>query len=136
SHLSSIKIVVVSGSIVAFGGNDDTINLYDLSSASVFDSLHQHSAIVTTLSFYAPPNVPFPYNLIFTNIAGSLAIFDADNFFHLTTLSIHCNATINDLVLYPFDECALTIALTTALSSSTSSTVAAIVACTSTILSA
>ncbi|XP_014500224.1 p21-activated protein kinase-interacting protein 1 [Vigna radiata var. radiata] len=110
SHLSSIKTVAISGSVVASGGDDDTIHLYDLSAASSLGSLHQHSASVTALSFYAPPNLPFPRNLISADAAGSLAIFDADGFVHLTTLSVHRNAAINDLALHPSGERALTVA--------------------------
>ncbi|XP_047178588.1 uncharacterized protein LOC124845529, partial [Vigna umbellata] len=107
SHLSSIKIVAVLGSIVAvlgsivaFGGDDDTIHLYDLSVASSLGSLHQHSTFVTALSFYAPPNLHFPRNLISSDDAGSFAFFDAYVFVHLTTLSVHCIAGINDLALH------------------------------------
>jgi len=110
SHLSSIKAVAVSGSVVASGGEDDTIHLYDLSAASSLGSLHQHSASVTALSFYAPPHLPFPRNLISADASGSLAIFDADGFVHLTTLSVHRNAAINDLALHPSGERALTVA--------------------------
>ncbi|KOM51968.1 hypothetical protein LR48_Vigan09g062700 [Vigna angularis] len=49
----------------------------------------------------------------------SLTIFDVDGFVHLTTLSVHCNADINDLALHPSDERALNVALTTASPSST-----------------
>ncbi|KOM57893.1 hypothetical protein LR48_Vigan11g092600 [Vigna angularis] len=87
---------LVAGSIVAFGGEDD-IPLYHLSVASSLGSLHQHSTFVTALSFYAPPNLHFPRNLISADDAGSLAIFDANGFVHLTTLSGHCNGGINDL---------------------------------------
>ncbi|BAT97413.1 hypothetical protein VIGAN_09085300 [Vigna angularis var. angularis] len=89
-----------TGSIVAFGGEDDTIHLYDLSVASSLGSLHQHSTFVTVLSFYALPNLHFPRNLISADDAGSLTIFDANGFVHLTTLSVHCNAGINDLALH------------------------------------
>ncbi|WVZ23894.1 hypothetical protein V8G54_002438 [Vigna mungo] len=114
SHLSSIKIVVVSGSVVASGSDDDTIHLYDLSATSSLGSLHQHSTSV---------NLPFPRNLISANSVDSLAIFDADNFIHLTMLSVHCNAAINDLALHSSGERALTVALTIDSPSSTSSAV-------------
>ncbi|XP_022633049.1 uncharacterized protein LOC106752943 [Vigna radiata var. radiata] len=132
SKRENCTVVAVSGSVVASGGDDDTIPLYDLSAASSLGSLHQHSASITALSVYAPPNLSFPRNLISADAAGSLAIFDVDGFVHITTLSVHCNAAINDLALHQSCERALTVALTTASLSSTSSAAAATSACNST----
>ncbi|KAL2971269.1 hypothetical protein AAZX31_15G185400 [Glycine max] len=109
SHLSSIKSVAVSGPVVASGGEDDTIQLYDLAAAASLGSLHTHSATVTALSFYAPPHLPFPRNLVSADASGNLSIFDADGFVHLTTLSVHRNSAINDLALHPSGERALTV---------------------------
>nr|KYP50676.1 hypothetical protein KK1_027493 [Cajanus cajan] len=108
SHLAPIKTVAVSASVVASGADDDTIQLYDLSSASSLGSLLHHSATVTALAFYAAPRLPFPRNLISADAAGNLAIFDADGFVHLKTLSVH-RAAINDLALHPSGERALTV---------------------------
>ncbi|WVZ16580.1 hypothetical protein V8G54_009562 [Vigna mungo] len=64
---------------------------------------------LSPFSFYAPPNLPFPHNLISVDTVGSLAIFDADDFVHLTTLSVHRNAAINNLALHPCGERTLTV---------------------------
>ncbi|KAK7411702.1 hypothetical protein VNO78_03139 [Psophocarpus tetragonolobus] len=109
SHLSPIKCLAVSGSVAASGGEDDTIQLYDLSTAASLGSLHHHSATVTALAFYAPPNLPFPRNLVSADAAGHLSIYDADGFVHLASLPVHRNAAINDLALHPSGERALTV---------------------------
>ncbi|CAJ1958021.1 unnamed protein product, partial [Sphenostylis stenocarpa] len=95
--------LTVAVSVVASGGEDDTIHLYDLSAASSLGSLHHHSVTVTALSFYTPPNLPFPRNLISADAAGSVSIVDADGF-------VHRNVAINDLALHPSGERALTVA--------------------------
>lgn len=108
SHLSLIKTVAVSNSVVASGGSDDTIHLYDLSTSSSLGSLTDHSSTVTALSFYSPPNLPFPRNLVSADADGSLAIFDADGFVHLQTLSVHKKG-VNDLAIHPSGKIALTV---------------------------
>ncbi|KAJ1437019.1 WD40/YVTN repeat-like-containing domain superfamily [Sesbania bispinosa] len=108
SHLSLIKTLAVSGSVVASGGSDDTIHLYNLSAASSLGSLNQHSSTVNALSFYSPPDLPYPRNLISADADGNLCIFDADGFVHLKTLSVHRKG-VNDLALHPSGKLALTV---------------------------
>ncbi|RYR50605.1 hypothetical protein Ahy_A07g037233 isoform B [Arachis hypogaea] len=109
SHLSLIKCVAVSGSVVASGGADDTIHLYDLATAASLGSLHQHSATVTALAFYAPPSLPFPRNLLSADAEGSLSLFDADGFVHLKTLPRVHRRAVNDLALHPSGKLALSV---------------------------
>ncbi|TKY73006.1 p21-activated protein kinase-interacting protein [Spatholobus suberectus] len=108
SHLAPIKTVAVSGSVVASGGFDDTIHLYNLSAAASLGSLHHHSGTVTALAFYAPPHLPIPRSLVSADAAGSLSISDGDGFVHLKTLPIHRGA-VNDLALHPTGRLALTV---------------------------
>ncbi|KAI4300043.1 hypothetical protein L6164_033462 [Bauhinia variegata] len=108
SHLSQIKTVAVSGPVVASGGTDDTIQLYNLSASSSLGSLHDHSASVTCLSFYTPPHLNFPRNLISAAADGSICIYDADGFVHLKSLSVH-RKDVNDLALHPSGKLALTV---------------------------
>ncbi|XP_015877553.3 uncharacterized protein LOC107413985 [Ziziphus jujuba] len=108
SHLSSITTVAAAGPAAASGGYDDTIQLYDLSAASSIGSLHDHSASVTSLSFFSPPNLSVPRNLISADADGSVCIYDADPFVLLKTLRPHKKA-VNDLSVHPSGKLALTV---------------------------
>ncbi|XP_052732499.1 uncharacterized protein LOC108330120 [Vigna angularis] len=99
SHLSSIKTVIVSGSLPRFPPPKLCIC---------------HRPLLRR-----PSQSPLPRDRISTDAAGSITIFDVDGFIHLITLSVHCKSAINDLALHPSGERALTVALTTASSSST-----------------
>ncbi|KAG6642116.1 hypothetical protein I3843_09G116100 [Carya illinoinensis] len=109
SHQSPITTVATCGHVAASGGADDTIHLYDLPSASYLGSLHDHSSSLTSLSFFSPPNLSFPRNLISAAADGSVSIFDADPFVLLKSLRPHRKA-INDLSVHPSGKLALTVA--------------------------
>ncbi|ONI11043.1 hypothetical protein PRUPE_4G084200 [Prunus persica] len=108
SHLSSITTVATAGSAAASGGSDDTIHLYDMSSATSLGSLHDHSATVTSLSFFTPPHLSFPLNLVSAAADGSFCIYEADPFVLLKSLKPHRKA-INDVSLHPSGKLALTV---------------------------
>jgi WD40 repeat protein len=108
SHLSAITSVATAGSAAASGGSDDTIQLYDLSHTTSVGSLSDHSATVTSLSFFTPPNLSFPLNLVSADADGSFCIYEADPFVLLKSLKPHRKA-INDLSLHPSGKLALTV---------------------------
>lgn len=108
SHISSITAVAAAGSAAASGGSDDTVHLYDLTAASSLGSLHDHAATVTSLSFFTPPNLSFPRNLISADADGSVCIYDADPFVLLKTVRVHKKG-INDLAVHPSGKLALTV---------------------------
>lgn len=108
SHQSPITTVASFGNVAASGGADDTIHLYDLPSASYLGSLHDHSASITSLSFYSPPHLSFPRNLISAAADGTVSIFDADPFVLLKSLRPHRQA-VNDLSVHPSGKLALTV---------------------------
>ncbi|XP_057494993.1 uncharacterized protein LOC130780057 [Actinidia eriantha] len=108
SHISPIKSVAVSGSAAASGGADDTIKLYDLSASAEIGSLTEHSASVTALSFFAPPPLSAPRNLISASDDGAVSVYDADPFVHLKTICPHKKG-INDLSVHPSGKLALTV---------------------------
>ncbi|KAL1207321.1 Katanin p80 WD40 repeat-containing subunit B1-like protein [Cardamine amara subsp. amara] len=110
SHISSITTVACAGPAAASGGSDDTIHLYDLPSASSLGSLldHNHTASITALSFYTPPSVPFPQNLISAAADGSVAIFSTDPFVLLKSFRPHKKA-VNDLTIHPSGKLALAV---------------------------
>uniref|UniRef100_A0A6N2LUC0 AAA ATPase AAA+ lid domain-containing protein n=1 Tax=Salix viminalis TaxID=40686 RepID=A0A6N2LUC0_SALVM len=64
SHLAHITAAAASGPAAASGSADDTIHLYDLPSASSLGSLHQHTSSVTAVTFFTPPSLSFPRNLL------------------------------------------------------------------------
>ncbi|XAR72494.1 hypothetical protein NMG60_11019150 [Bertholletia excelsa] len=108
SHISPIKSVAIAGSAAASGGADDTIKLYDLSTSSEIGSLTEHSASVTALSFFTPPSLSFPRNLISAADDGAVCIYDADPFVHLKTVHAHKKG-VNDLAVHPSGKLALTV---------------------------
>ncbi|KAA8514899.1 hypothetical protein F0562_018078 [Nyssa sinensis] len=108
SHLSPIKAVAVAGSAAVSGGADDTIKIYDLSTSSEIGTLTDHSASVTALSFFTPPSLSFPRNLLSASDDGAVCIYDADPFVHLKTVSAHKKG-INDLSVHPSGKLALTV---------------------------
>ncbi|KAB1207480.1 p21-activated protein kinase-interacting protein 1-like [Morella rubra] len=108
SHQLPITAVAACGNVAASGGADDTIHLYDLPSASYLGSLHDHSASITSLSFFSPPNLSVPRNLISAASDGSVSIFDADPFVLLKSFRPHKKA-VNDLAVHPSGKLALTV---------------------------
>ncbi|KAF4346835.1 hypothetical protein G4B88_011108 [Cannabis sativa] len=78
SHVSSITTVAAAGPAAASGGSDDTIHLYDFAAASSLGSLNDHTATITSLSFFTPPSISFPRNLISAASDGTVCIYDAD----------------------------------------------------------
>ncbi|KAJ8760787.1 hypothetical protein K2173_021825 [Erythroxylum novogranatense] len=108
SHLGPITATAAAGPVAASGSSDDTIHLYDLSSAASLGSLHHHTASVTSLSFFTPPSLSFPRNLLSAAADGSVCIFDADPFVHLKTIKAHKKA-INDLSVHPSGKLAISV---------------------------
>ncbi|CAN8243785.1 unnamed protein product [Cochlearia groenlandica] len=110
SHISPITTVACSGPAAASGGSDDTIHLYDLPSASSLGSLldHNHTASITSLSFYTLSSLSFPRNLISAAADGSVAIFDTDPFVLLKSFRPHKKA-VNDLSIHPSGKLALAV---------------------------
>ncbi|KAK6932171.1 WD40 repeat [Dillenia turbinata] len=108
SHLSTIKSVAVSGPVAVSGGSDDSIKIYDLSTASEIGTLNNHSGSITSLSFFTPPSLSFPRNLFSASDDGTLCIYDADPFVHLKTVKVHKKG-VNDLAVHPSGRLALTV---------------------------
>uniref|UniRef100_A0A2P2JY46 Uncharacterized protein MANES_17G073300 n=1 Tax=Rhizophora mucronata TaxID=61149 RepID=A0A2P2JY46_RHIMU len=108
SHLGPITAAAATGPVAASGSSDDTIHLYDLSSAASLGSLHHHTASITSLSFFTPPSLSFPRNLLSAAADGSVCVFDADPFVHLKTIQAHKKG-VNDLSVHPTGKLALTV---------------------------
>ncbi|CAO2839488.1 unnamed protein product [Amaranthus hypochondriacus] len=108
AHLSPIKSVSVAGIVAASSAGDDTVKLYDLSTASELGS-HLLQTSVTSLSFFTPPSLSsFPRNLFAASDDGSFSIFDVDPFVLLKTISVHKKG-INDLAVHHSGKLGLTV---------------------------
>ncbi|CAK9147714.1 unnamed protein product [Ilex paraguariensis] len=107
AHLSPIKSVAVSHFAAASGGSDDTIKLYDLASSTEIGSVF-HSSTVTSLSFFTPPSLSFPRNLISAADDGTISLYDTDPFVNLKTLNVHRKG-VNDISVHPSGKLALSV---------------------------
>ncbi|GAV75021.1 WD40 domain-containing protein, partial [Cephalotus follicularis] len=108
SHLSPITSVTAAATIAASGSSDDTIHLYSLSTSSSLGSIPLSSS-VTSLSFFTPPSLSFPRNLLSASSDGSVSIFDTDPFVLLKTVTRVHKKGINDLAVHPSGKLALTV---------------------------
>lgn len=112
SHLSPIRTVSVAGPVAASAAADDTIKLYDLPSSTEIATLTPHhsssSSTTTALSFFTPPTLSFPLNLLSASEDGGVSIFDADPFVLLKTIPAHRKA-VNDLAVHASGKLALSV---------------------------
>lgn len=86
AHTGPVRCVAAAprAGLVASGGADDSVRLYDLPSAADLGPLLDPSAAVSALAFYS--RGPVPRNLLAACDDGSLHIYDADGFALLSTL--------------------------------------------------
>ncbi|XP_058098297.1 uncharacterized protein LOC131243169 [Magnolia sinica] len=109
SHLSPIKSLALSSPLAASGAaSDDAVKIYDLSSLSVIGSLTDHNGAVTSLSFFTPPSLSFPRNLLTASDDGTVCIYDVDPFVCLKTVVAHKKG-VNDLAVHPSGKLGLTV---------------------------
>ncbi|PPR86111.1 hypothetical protein GOBAR_AA34581 [Gossypium barbadense] len=108
SHIAPITTVAAAGPAAASGSSDDTIHIYDLSSAASLGPLHHFSSSITSLSFYCPPNLSFPRNLLSAAADGTISIFDTEPFVLLKSFRSH-KKCINDLAVHPSGKLALSV---------------------------
>lgn len=109
AHLSPIKSVAVAGSVAASAAGDDSVKLYDISTCSELGSILLHdSASVTSLSFFTPPSLSFPRNLIAGADDGAVCIIDVDPFVVLEKVPVHKKA-VNDVAVHPSGRLGLSV---------------------------
>ncbi|XP_078178228.1 uncharacterized protein LOC144572506 [Carex rostrata] len=110
SHTAPIKCAAAEGPLAASGGADDAVHIYHLPSSSDAGSLLDHSAAVTSLSFFcAPSTSSIPRNLISGSDDGVVRIFDADPFVLLKEVKAHKKGGVADLAVHPSGRVALTV---------------------------
>ncbi|KAK8524648.1 hypothetical protein V6N13_015663 [Hibiscus sabdariffa] len=108
SHIAPITTVAAAGPAAASGSSDDTVHIYDLSSAASLGPLHHFNSSITSLSFYCPPNLSFPRNLLSAAADGTISIFDTEPFVLLKSFRSHKKG-INDLAVHPSGKLALSV---------------------------
>uniref|UniRef100_A0A7I4EKH9 Anaphase-promoting complex subunit 4 WD40 domain-containing protein n=1 Tax=Physcomitrium patens TaxID=3218 RepID=A0A7I4EKH9_PHYPA len=87
AHIGAIKCIASSGAVVATGGADDTIRIFDLNAQKDMGSLYKHEGAVTCLDFHnSHPSINHPTHLLSGSEDGSICIWDTDAWVHLLTM--------------------------------------------------
>ena len=110
AHIGPIKCVATSGAVVATGGADDTIRIFDLSAQKDMGTLYKHEGAVTCLDFHnSHPGINHPTHLLSGSEDGSICIWDTDAWIHLLTMKAKKgpNAPVQDLSIHPSGEWSL-----------------------------
>jgi protein MAK11 len=117
AHLGAIKCIASCGSVVATGGADDTIKVFDLNAQKDMGSLYKHEGAVTCLQFHGPrgaggaPVSNHPTHLLSGSEDGSIFIWDTDSWIHLKTMRSKKDSkgAVNDLSIHPTGMMALSV---------------------------
>ncbi|KAL1129391.1 hypothetical protein AAG570_013918 [Ranatra chinensis] len=105
SHKSSVRAVTMHNHLLASGGADETIHLYDLVSRKETGVLMQHSGTVNCLKF--TPDGAF---LVSCSEDGSLAIFRVGNWvLEKVWPKAHKGEGVNSVSVHPSGKLALTV---------------------------
>jgi protein MAK11 len=108
AHIGPIKCVATSGAVVATGGADDTIRIFDLAAQKDMGTLYKHEGAVTCLDFHnAHPAINHPTHLLSGSDDGSICIWDTDAWIHLLTMKAKKGpkAPVQDLSIHKSGPC-------------------------------
>ncbi|KAG6549657.1 hypothetical protein Mapa_008636 [Marchantia paleacea] len=110
AHLGPVKCIAACGSIVASGGSDDTIKVYDVVAQKDMGSLYEHQGAVTCLDFLKPEvsHLNRPTHLFSGSEDGTICIWDTDSWIHLKTMKSHKTA-VNSLSVHSSAKVALSV---------------------------
>ncbi|CAM6116661.1 unnamed protein product [Calypogeia fissa] len=110
AHVGPVKCIAACGSIVATGGSDDTIRVYDVSAGKDMGSLFHHTGAVTCLDFFLPEVSPLqrPTHLFSGSEDGTIAVWDTESWTHLKSMKGHKTA-LNSLTVHPTGKVALSV---------------------------
>ena len=110
AHIGPIKCIASSGAVVATGGADDTIKVFDINAQKDMGSLYKHEGAVTCLDFHGShPGINHPTHLLSGSEDGSICIWDTDSWIHLTTMKTKKGprSGVNDLSIHPSGDSSL-----------------------------
>lgn len=105
AHIGPIKCIASCGAVVATGGADDTIKVFDLNAQKDMGSLYKHEGAVTCLAFHGPRGTlqNHPTHLLSGSEDGTICIWDTDLWIHLTSMKTKKGqkTSVNDLSIHP-----------------------------------
>lgn len=105
SHTSSIRTVAARGKLVASGGADDRICLYDLEKRRAIDDLYVHDGTINTLAF-----VPDGSYLVTGGADGKMSFIKTSNWkVDKVFEKAHKGSAVNYISVHPSGKLALSI---------------------------
>ncbi|KAL3702053.1 hypothetical protein R1sor_020075 [Riccia sorocarpa] len=110
AHLGPVKCIAACGTMVATGGADDTIKVFDVGAQKDMGSLYQHQGAVTCLDYLKPSvsSLNRPTHLFSGSEDGTICIWDTDSWVHLKTMRSHKTA-VNSLSVHNSGKVALSV---------------------------
>eukprot|EP00899_Mesostigma_viride_P023362 jgi/Mesvir1/420/Mv11303-RA.1 len=103
AHSDHVRSLACSGSLLATGGGDDTIRIFDMKKSRDLGSLIKHEGAVTCLEFYGAPNAS---HLLSGGDDGTLVVWGVAGWRHLKTLAGHKGA-VHSVSVHPSGKLAL-----------------------------
>lgn len=98
AHLAPIKCIASWGSVLATGGADDTIKIFDTNANTDMGTLIHHTGAVTALSFYG--SSVYPSNLLSASEDGMVCLWDTDSWVLYKTMKGHKKG-VSDISIHP-----------------------------------
>lgn len=108
AHLAPIKCIASWGSVLATGGADDTIKIFDTNAQRDMGTLIHHTGAVTTLCFYGSVVPSYPSNLLSGSEDGVVCIWDTDSWLLYKTMKGHKKG-VSDLSIHPSGRLCLSV---------------------------
>lgn len=109
AHKGAVKCLAIASGIVASGGADDLIHIYDIQKASDLGSLmNPGEGTVTALDFHVPAGANSPSHLLNGSADGSLTVWQGRSWECLKHMEGH-KGEVNDLSIHPSGSVALSV---------------------------
>ena len=110
AHLGPIKCIASMGPVLATGGADDTIKVFDSNAQKDMGTLIQHTGAVSSLAFYGHGDLPSPYpsNLLSGSDDGTVCIWNTEAWILYKTMKGHKKG-VSDLTIHPSGRICLSV---------------------------